>query len=113
MESIRGGVGTDGKSSCDLGSIPEDLETLKPHPSLTQALEALQPMQHTEGDIAINPQLLKDNIEIRLERMEEAILAVDNDSEDSDQDSVPSGDDDSIASFDSIARNADFISLGN
>jgi hypothetical protein len=25
MESIRGGVGTDGKSSCDLGSIKVDL----------------------------------------------------------------------------------------
>ena len=28
MESIRGGVGTDGKSSCDLGSIVCDQERL-------------------------------------------------------------------------------------
>ena len=87
---------------------PEDLETLKPHPSLIQALEALQP--------AIDPQLEEgdDDIEIQLELKEEAFTAID-DEQDSDQgENIPSDDDDdedSIASFDSIARNADFVSL--
>jgi hypothetical protein len=57
--------------------------------------------------------LLEYDIEIPLERMEEVILTMDNDPEDSGQDNIPSDDDDSIASCDSIARNADFISLGN
>jgi hypothetical protein len=71
------------------------------------------PNKPIEDNIAIDPQLLEDDIALQLERVEEAILAID-DSEDSDKgDNIPSDDDDSIASFDSIARNADFISLGH
>jgi len=82
----------------------EDLESLKPHPSLIQALEAL------EENVAIDPQLLEDDddIELRLERTEEEIIAL---SDDSEQEEILSNDDNSIASVDSIARNADFVFL--
>jgi len=79
--------------------MSEELESLKPHPSLIQTLEALQPNQE---NTAIDPRLLEDDIELRLERMEEAIIAI-SDEEDSEED-IPSGDDDSIESVDSIAR---------
>jgi hypothetical protein len=87
----------------------EDLESLKPHPSLVEALKALQ------GDTPIDPQLLEENeeghgeVELRVECMEESFVAL---SEESEQEEDIPSDNDSIASLDSIARNADFVSLG-
>jgi len=87
----------------------EDLESLKPHPSLVEALKALQ------GDTPIDPQFLEENeeghgeVELRVECMEESFVAL---SEESEQEEDIPSDNDSIASLDSIARNADFVSLG-
>jgi hypothetical protein len=85
----------------------EELEALKPHPSLIEALDALQ-----ENTAVIDPRLMEDDIEFRLERMEEAITAISDDEDSEQEDILSDNDDDSIASFDSITRNADFVSLG-
>jgi hypothetical protein len=90
----------------------EDLESLKPHPSLIQALEALRP--------PINPQLHagsdsdSDEVAFQLEQVVDLVDVVHDDS-DSDDDELEgpyaSESEESIGSNDSIARNADFISL--
>jgi hypothetical protein len=48
-------------------------------------------------------------VELRVECMEESFVAL---SEESEQEEDIPSDNDSIASLDSIARNADFVSLG-
>jgi hypothetical protein len=90
----------------------EDLESLKPHPCLVQALEALRPPV-----VPIDPQLLGDSddeVAIQLERVVDMVRIVD-DKGDSDDDelegSYSSESEESMESIDSIARNADFISL--
>jgi hypothetical protein len=85
----------------------EELESLKPHPSLTQALEALRPQ--------IDPQLLDDSnskVDIQLEQKADVVDVIYKSSDDEDKLGGYKSDlEESIASFDSIARNADFISL--
>jgi len=87
----------------------EELESLQPHPSLIQALEALRPPP-------IDPQLLDNGdseVEFQLVRAIGARPMIPNDSDDSDSDNVEivSESDESEASIDSITRNADFVSL--
>ena len=55
-----------------------------------------------------------DDIEIQLERVPEIFIAIDDEQDSEKGENIPSDndDEDSITSFDSIARNADFISLG-
>ena len=76
-----------------------ELESLKPHPSLVQALQELQP----SAIGLIDPVLLNNDIEFQLELQEELVEKVDNSSD--------IGSDESDRSIDSIARNADFISF--
>jgi hypothetical protein len=93
---------------------PEDLESLKPHPCLVQALEALRPT------IPIDPQLLTDSnsdsdeVAFQLERVVDVVDVV-HDKSDDDDDELEgphsSDSEESIGSNDSIARNADFISF--
>jgi len=90
----------------------EDCESLKPHPSLIQAVEALRP-----PIVPIDPQLLNDGDEevaIQLERVVDAVDVV-HDAGDDDDDELEglysSESEESMGSIDSIARNADFISL--
>jgi hypothetical protein len=87
---------------------PDDLESLKPHPSLVQALNDLQPPQ---DDTPIDPQLLDEDLEIQLTRIEETINAIKDDDASNEGEDIPSDDEESDTSVDSIARNADFISL--
>jgi hypothetical protein len=89
----------------------EELESLKPHPCLVQALEALQPTI-----VPIDPQLLSDSndeVAIQLERVVDAVDVVydECDSDDELEGPYSSESEESIGSIDSIARNADFISL--
>jgi hypothetical protein len=89
----------------------EDLELLKPHPCLVQALQALQP--------PIDPQLLDDSndkVDIQLEQVVDIVDVVhDADNNDDNDDELEgtysSESEESIRSIDSIARNADFIRL--
>jgi hypothetical protein len=88
----------------------EELESLQPHPSLIQALNALRPPP-------IDPQLLDNGdseVEFQLVHTIGARPVIPNDSDNSDNDDdvgIVSESDESEASIDSIARNADFISL--
>ena len=88
---------------------PEDLELLKPHPSLIQALENLCPL--------IDPQLYDSNsdVEIQLKRVEDVINIVEdeisNDNDDEIGRDYRSESEESHVSIDSIARNADFVAL--
>ena len=93
---------------------PEDLESLKPHPSLVQALEALLPPIVP----LIDPQLLNDSnckVAIQLEKVADIVDIVHENSNDSDEDELGraylSDLEESMGSIDSIARNADFIGL--
>jgi len=89
----------------------EELESLQPHPSLTQALNELRP--------SIDPQLLDwsddnddDNeVEFQLTYKEPAPPSIPNESDDDDDVEIASDLGDSKASIDSIARNADFITF--
>jgi hypothetical protein len=104
----------------DLSKDPtlEDLELLKPHPCLVQALEALQPT------VPIDPQLLTDSdsdsekVAFQLEQVVDVVDVVHDESADNDDDDddeleglYSSESEESIGSNDSITRNADFISL--
>ena len=91
---------------------PGELETLKPHPSLVQALEALQP--------PINLQLIESDgdgeVEFRLYRLEEVVDApIDDGDNDNNDDELgtdhKSDSEESQESIDSIARQADFIRI--
>ena len=89
----------------------EDLESLKPHPCLVQALEALRPT------IPIDPQLFTDNdsdsdeVAFQLERVVDVVDVVHDESDESDDELEGPYSSESEESNDSIARNADFISL--
>jgi hypothetical protein len=89
----------------------DELELLKPHPSLVQALEAIQP------SIPIDPQLIEggsnsdSDVDIRLEPEVEMVDIIHDYSDENEMDSPYSSESESIRSLDSIARNADFISL--
>jgi hypothetical protein len=98
---------------CDLSKDPtlEDLELLKPHPCLVQALEALWPTI-----VPIDPQLLNDGddeVAIQLEQVVDVVDVVHDecDSDDELEGAYSLESEESIGSIDSIARNADFISL--
>jgi hypothetical protein len=95
----------------------EDLESLKPHPCLVQALEALRP-----PTVPIDPQLLtnsnsdsdsdSDEVVFRLERVVDVVDVVHNESDNGELEGPYSSDsEESIGSNDSIARGADFIRL--
>jgi hypothetical protein len=71
-------------------------------------LNDLQP----QDDTPIDPQLLDEDVEIQLTRIEETINAMkDEDASNDEGEDIPSDDEESDTSVDSIARNADFISL--
>jgi hypothetical protein len=88
-------------------------ESLLPHPSLIQALDALCP---PDDNILVDPQLLDEDIQIETQHVDEPIVTVPDDETEEDSDGhidleglQDSTDEESIASLDSIARNADFI----
>jgi hypothetical protein len=92
----------------------EDLESLQPHPSLVQALAELQ--------APIDPELLflpivdnNSEMQFKLTRTEDTASIVQDESCDSDMNEIArdykSDSEESQGSLDSIARNADFISL--
>jgi hypothetical protein len=98
---------------CNLEKDPtaDKQEALKPHLSLIQALEALQPIQ---PNILIGPIILED-VEIILASIEEQIdLVANKDNSDKDlglTDLIDSSNLKSNVSIDSIKRNADFVSF--
>ncbi len=88
----------------------EDLESLQLHPSLVQVLVELQ--------VPIDPQLLIDDsskVQFKLTKAEDIVDVVQGESCDSDMNEIArdykSESEESQGSLDSIARNADFISL--
>jgi hypothetical protein len=88
----------------------EDLESLKPHPYLVQALEALQPPL-----VLITLQLLNysdDKMTIQLERVVDVVYDEgDSNYDDELEGPYSSESEESIGPIDSITRNSDFISL--
>lgn len=92
----------------------EELESLQPHPSLTQALNELRPIPidpqlFDDDELQLKRQLLgesDDEVEFQLSRQEPRSPSIPNESDD-----VASESGDSEASIDSVARNADFIRL--
>jgi hypothetical protein len=90
----------------------EDLESLKPHPCLVQALEALWP-----SIVLIDPKLHADSnsdsdsdeVAFQLEQVVDVVDIVHNDSDDDESEGPYLSE--SEESNDSIAKNADFISL--
>ena len=97
---------------CDPSKDPtlEDLKSLKPHPCLVQALEALRPT------VPIDPQLLTDSesdeVAFQLEQVVDVADVVRAESDDDEIEGPHSSEsEESMGSNDSIARNADFISL--
>lgn len=87
--------------------ILEDLELLKPHPCLVQALDALRPP-------IIDPQLCDDEAEvtIQLERVVDIVHIVHDEGNDEEVEGPYLLElEESTRLIDSIARNADFIRL--
>src|SRR5450432_3808827 len=87
----------------------DELESLKPHPSLVQALEAIRPTVPIEPRSMDASSSSDSDIDIRLEPAEEMVDIVPNYSDEDKIDSPYSSESESIGSLDSIARNADFI----
>ncbi len=84
----------------------DELLALEPHPSLVQALQDLRPLP-------TDPQLVGDEVDIQLERVQEKVDLGESEQDEGDEVDLEGNSDSegSETSLDSIQRNADFISF--